>query len=115
MMIQLKAPSFSFFCLSVQKRSNAMWLHLNHVQAGGPSVESLSQFIDMRDCNILTFPAAKLLSNKTILALCCQFIMKSDFSFASSLDETNGRQLHQKALQKCVAKQIPGTFTSSLS
>ena len=92
-----------------------MRLHLNHVQAGGPSVESLSQFIDMRDCNILTFPAAKLLSNKTILALGCQFITKNDFSFAPSLDETNGRQLHQKALQKRVAKQTHGTFTSSLS
>lgn len=73
--------------------------------------ESLSQFVDMRDCNILTFPPAKLLSNKTILALCCQFIMRNYFSFASSLDETNGRQLHQKASQKNVAKQIPGTFT----
>ena len=65
----------------------------------------------MKDCNILTFPTAKLLSNKTILALPCQFIMKNYFSFAQSLDETNERQLDQVSSQKHVAKQIPEMFT----
>lgn len=96
----LKVSYFSIFLQSAEREAQAMpWCMLITSAPESQAAESLSQFIDMRDCNILTFPTAKLLSNKTILAPSCQFIMKNYFSFAQSLDKINGRQLHQTAFR----------------